>query len=104
MLKANRKGSVFIQGWFVFLLFVSIVNQAVINRYYYDQAKYSLIEAKEVIEAHNQIIEQCRTLTQTCDKKDEMCFIQQTQSKRFNYLIKFDPETLHVIEILITNH
>jgi hypothetical protein len=103
MLNINKKGSVLLQGWIVFLLFVFMVHQFQLNRYYFDQARQSLDKASNVMKQHNIVIEKLRLHTQSCKNDDLECFTQEILMDRFHYLIKFDNETRHVIEIKITN-
>jgi hypothetical protein len=104
MLRTSKDGSVLIQGWFVFLVFCVLVHQAQLNRFYYLQAQREFIKAQEVIEEHNMNIEKMRHETYRCEQSDEACFTQLFSSSRFLYQLKFDQQTRHVIEILITKH
>jgi hypothetical protein len=104
MFRKSKEGSVIIQGWFVFLVFCVLVNRAQLNRFYYLQAQQELKRAQEIIEEHNKIIEMMRQKTYRCELSDETCFTQSYSSSRFLYQIKFDQQTRHVIEILITKH
>lgn len=103
MSNKSKKGSVFIQGWFVFLYFIMMAHQYQLNRYYYTQALQSLTKAKQVMHQHVMIIEQLRQNTLLCNHDDIECFTQEIEMEPFHYFIQFNTETRHVIEIIITN-
>lgn len=104
MLKNRKKGSVFLQGWIVFLLFLGFYNHYQNQGWWQNKATIEFNRAKEVMLQHISVIEDLRSNAKDCDLLIEECQIQRFETNQFSYVIKFDLQNYHVIEINIINH
>lgn len=104
MLRNRKRGSVLLQGWFVFLLFLSYYNHYQNQIWWRNKATIEFNKAKEVVSQHISIIEALRSKVKTCDQSIHECQFQRFESNQFKYQIQFDLENYQVIEINIINH
>lgn len=101
MLVKNKKGSVFLQGWFVFLLFMSVGIQFSLSFYWQNQVSISYDEARNAINEHIKVIQLLRHQAQTCTSDFE-CETQTITSALFRYFVRFDMTNYNVVEIIIS--
>ncbi len=101
MFTKSKKGSVFLQGWFVFLLFINIGVQYNLSLYWQNQVSMSFDEAQKSVEEHIKVIQQLRQQAQACTL-EKGCESQTMASNRFHYSIQFDLTHYNVVEIIIT--
>lgn len=99
----SKKGSVFLQGWVVFMLFIHVSIQYSLSHYWQNQALISLQDAKNTVNEHIKVIQDLRQIAQKCTQEDE-CETQTSTTSRFHYWIRFDTTHYNVVEIIITKH
>ena len=104
MLKNRKKGSVFIQSWFVFLLFLVMYNHYQTQIWWRNKATIEFKQAQETIFQHIEAIELLRNRLESCIETLEDCHIQHLKTKNFKYEIEFDLQNYQVLEIKIFNH
>lgn len=104
MLRNRKKGSVFLQGWFVFLLFLAFYNHYQNQVWWRNAATIEFNYAKEVMLQHISVIETLRNNAKACDQTTQTCQIQRFETNKFKYEIEFDLQNYHVIVINIINH
>lgn len=104
MLENRKKASVFLQSWFVFLLFLVFYNHYQTQIWWRNKATLEFNLAKETILQHIQIIEILRSDMIDCKVLTYDCHIQRFETKNFKYEVEFDPQNNQVIEINIINH
>jgi hypothetical protein len=104
MLRNRKKASVLLQGWFVFLLFLSYYHHYQNQMWWKNKATQEFNQAKEIVTQHISIIETLRRNAKTCDQSIQECHIQRIETNQFKYEIEFDLQNYQVIEINIINH
>jgi hypothetical protein len=104
MLKNRKRGGVLLQGWFIFLLFLSYYNHYQTQMWWRNKATIEFNKAKEIVSQHIGIIEVSRRNAKACDQSIQECQVQRIESNQFIYEIQFDLNNYQVIEINIINH
>lgn len=104
MLENRKKASVFLQSWFVFLLFLVFYNHYQTQVWWKNKATLEFNLAKETILQHIQIIEMLRSYLNECKETTDDCHFQHFETMNFKYEIEFDLQNHQVIEINIINH
>jgi len=103
-LKNRKKASVLLQGFFIFLLFLAFYYHYQSQIWWRNKATVEFLQAKTITYQHIDVIEHLRSEAKKCKETSDLCEIMSYTTAKFHYLIEFDLETFHVIEIIITNH
>lgn len=103
MFKQGKKGSVFLQGWFIFLFFIHISIHYSLSHYWQNQVVMAYQDAKNTMNEHIKVIQDLRQKAQECILENE-CDTQTSTTSRFHYWIRFDLTHYNVVEIIITKH
>lgn len=104
MLKNKKKGSVFLQSWFVFLLFLVMYNHYQTQIWWRNKATIEFKQAKETILQHIETIELLRNRLEACIEPLDDCRVQHLNTRNFKYEVEFDLQNYQVIEIKVLNH
>jgi hypothetical protein len=104
MLENRKRASVFLQSWFVFLLFLVFYNHYQTQVWWRNKATEEFTLAKETIQQHIEVIEMLRSNLITCRGVEEDCHVQYFETNELIYEVTFDLQNDQVIEINITNH
>lgn len=104
MLENRKKASVFLQGWFVFMLFLVFYNHYQTQIWWRNKAAIEFSHAEKTILQHIDVIESLRNGLSDCNATLEECRLQRFETKSFRYEVEFDLQSYHVIEINIINH